>query len=939
MQKNKNRQGLALGAIFSLVAGIFVGAPAAQAATANNLTINPSAGTSLVGLVTDDFALQVTLDPSVATTVGYSKLKYQISHASAWNVLATTSNTATVATVPSTATSASYKVVSQSPAASYVTPFQEPGTAKNTLALRLSTESGGVAIPTSVSAEVAVTVVAFIDNVVEDGALTTGEWSVTTTVTLKPWSALAGSVTLTAPQAGDVWATASAAVSSDVNLDQLDGNFELAFRSTHDGRTTYDASSASDLAVSFAKAGTMSGSQAIAAASSSPVASISAVLYYDRAANNAGADEQIAIQTLGVGAPSIDGLTFSPVASTNIVRTAPGAADARVNSTFAVTAKPYTGSGTAVAVASNLNWSTSTELSTTKYLVVNGVTHTSSATIPTTASPLVLAAGSNTVTIQAVGFSGDEVITLQLNAQNKATAVYRITLKTPAFVLTNNGDYSNYFAAPGESVALSYTVEDQFGLDSARTNQRVAASVVLGGSTSETVSAVVSGGQVALNVAPVPATRTGSATVTLTLQTQNADTGLWANGDTDTVTINVSAATNAFASRTASVSASISRVALFSGYSWSGTVTTTVANSYSFVVVSAPGLVIEDVASGDTASGTITVQTNGSQQAQFKFAGTAAGTHTVTFTNGTATTTSQVIISAATGEEGRTVVIAASSSALPQQSIDVTVTVTDEFGNRVDTATASQLTLTATGAGFFSNGLRSQTAVTDADGKATFTLTSGANDSGALLLNATYDGTFDATSSKTITIAPAPVATAQTVSVVASAATVQAGKNADVTITVTDSDGKAHAYKTVVVYSTGAGYLSAQTVTTDGDGKAVVKLLTGANESGTATITASVGGKTGNATVTVLAPVVVVPPPVVEPEVSAVIGSFNGRWAVRVENAKGSVVTVKAGSKWFKFNALNNSYSFSGKSKVGASLLVKVWVDGDLMNEQTITVK
>ncbi len=937
MQKNKNRQGLALGAIFSLVAGIFVGAPAAQAATANNLTINPSAGTSLVGLVTDDFALQVTLDPSVATTVGYSKLKYQISHASAWNVLATTSNTATVASLASNVDSTSVAVVSQSPLTKVVTPSPAAGAAKNTLALRLQTASG--TIPTSVSAEVAVTVVAFIDNVVEDGALTTGEWSVTTTVTLKPWSALAGSVTLTAPQAGDVWATASAAVSSDVNLDQLDGNFELAFRSTNDGRTTYNASSASDLAVAFAKAGTMSGSKAIAAASSSPVASISAVLYYDLAADNAGADEQIAIQTLGVGAPSIDGLTFSPVAGTNIDSTGAGTADARVNSTFAVTAKPYTGSGTAVAVASNLNWSTSTELSTTKYLVVNGVTHTSSATIPTTASPLVLAAGSNTVTIQAVGFSGDEVITLQLNAQNKTTAVYRITLKTPAFVLTNNGDYSNYFAAPGESVALSYTVEDQFGLDSARTNQRVAASVVLGGSTSETVSAVVSGGQVALSVAPVPSTRTGSATVTLTLQTQNADTGLWVNGDTDTVTINVSGAANAFASRTASVSASISRVALFSGYSWSGTVTTTVANSYSFIVVSAPGLVIEDVASGDTASGTITVQADGSKQAEFKFAGTAAGTHTVTFTNGTATTTSQVIISAATGEEGRTVVIAASSSALPQQSIDVTVTVTDEFGNPVDTATASQLTLTATGAGFFSNGLRSQTAVTDADGKATFTLTSGANDSGALLLNATYDGTFDATSSKTITIAPAPVATAQTVSVVASAATVQAGKNADVTITVTDSDGKAHAYKSVVVYSTGAGYLSAQTVTTDGEGKAVVKLITGANESGTATITASVGGKSGTATITVLAPVVVVPPVVVEPEVSAFIGSFNGRWAVRVENAKGSVVTVKAGGKWFKFTALNNSYSFSGKSKVGASLLVKVWVDGDLMNEQTITVK
>jgi hypothetical protein len=73
--------------------------------------------------------------------------------------------------------------------------------------------------------------------------------------------------------------------------------------------------------------------------------------------------------------------------------------------------------------------------------------------------------------------------------------------------------------------------------------------------------------------------------------------------------------------------------------------------------------------------------------------------------------------------------------------------------------------------------------------------------------------------------------------------------------------------------------------------------------------------------------------------VNAVIGSFNGRWAVRVENAKGSAVTVKVGSRWFKTTATSDSFVFSRKSKVGASLLVKVWVAGDLQNEQTVTVK
>ena len=74
-------------------------------------------------------------------------------------------------------------------------------------------------------------------------------------------------------------------------------------------------------------------------------------------------------------------------------------------------------------------------------------------------------------------------------------------------------------------------------------------------------------------------------------------------------------------------------------------------------------------------------------------------------------------------------------------------------------------------------------------------------------------------------------------------------------------------------------------------------------------------------------------------EVNAVIGSFNGRWAVRVENAKGSTVVYKVGGRWFKATASSDNFVFSRKSRVGASVLVKVWVNGDLQNEQTITVK
>jgi hypothetical protein len=280
MQTVKNRKGLALGAIFGLVASLFVSTPA-SAATANNLTLAPSAGTSLVGLVSDDFALQVTLDASVATSVGYTKLKYKVTHDSTnYNLLVTTSNTATVATLAYNADSASYVVLTQSPLSKEFAPSPAGSTNKNTIAFRLQTASG-VASVSSVAATVKVTVVAYIDNVVENGTLDSGEWSVSEVVELRPWSALGASVALTQPISGDTLVTASAAVTSTVNLDQLDSVFTIGLRSTNDGTGTSTTATNSAQTLVNAKAGAMSASAAIASATASPtVASISAVLYY-----------------------------------------------------------------------------------------------------------------------------------------------------------------------------------------------------------------------------------------------------------------------------------------------------------------------------------------------------------------------------------------------------------------------------------------------------------------------------------------------------------------------------------------------------------------------------------------------------------------------------------------------------------------------------------
>ena len=77
----------------------------------------------------------------------------------------------------------------------------------------------------------------------------------------------------------------------------------------------------------------------------------------------------------------------------------------------------------------------------------------------------------------------------------------------------------------------------------------------------------------------------------------------------------------------------------------------------------------------------------------------------------------------------------------------------------------------------------------------------------------------------------------------------------------------------------------------------------------------------------------------VRPEANAIIGSFNGRWSVRVENAKGAVVSVKVGGRWFRYTALSDNYSFNRKSVAGATLPIRVYINGALENVATITVR
>ncbi len=182
-------------------------------------------------------------------------------------------------------------------------------------------------------------------------------------------------------------------------------------------------------------------------------------------------------------------------------------------------------------------------------------------------------------------------------------------------------------------------------------------------------------------------------------------------------------------------------------------------------------------------------------------------------------------------------------------------------------------------------------------------------------------------------------------SIVAGETAVITGKVTDVNgnpVNTTNTDGGS---ALLVVSYTGKGlpFNTGSSIETDEKGEFKVNVLALAGDAGTGTLTATyrpagaavdVNNVTATQTITIVAPAAPA-----APEVNAVIGSFNGRWAVRVENAKGATVAVKVGGRWVKYTSLNDNYLFSRKSVKGRSVAVAVYVNGTLENVATITIK
>ena len=324
---------------------------------------------------------------------------------------------------------------------------------------------------------------------------------------------------------------------------------------------------------------------------------------------------------------------------------------------------------------------------------------------------------------------------------------FTILLKTPSYTPAYTPTALAGLAGQTKSFVIS--VADQWDVAPVRTDLRVKAVMDLDSSESEAISGTVTAGTATVALAPKPAARTGSGTVTFTLQTFNQGTQVWDDGNTDTATWNVytyADGTDGFTDRTATASASISYGV--AAYSWSGVVTVEIENSFSDITVTATGLVIENNdQTSVTGSDTLTVAASGLSNG-FRFASKTAGTYTVTFTNGTATTTSVITIHAAGHDKGASISFDKSSIASGETST-ITGTLVDANGNPVATGGTASIAVTYTGKGLpYGNSITMQT---DADGEFTFQVLVLSTEKGDAAISATYKPTGSASYAGNVT--------------------------------------------------------------------------------------------------------------------------------------------------------------------------------------------
>jgi hypothetical protein len=269
MQKNSNRRGLALGAIFALVASLFATAPAsANMVDGANIGVYPVAenGTTtsaFVGTLVDDFPIYVQARPGNAALTSGATVIFRVQKTAGTNMDVVVSASATATDMNT--------VTSTSPAAPTATQgYMQAGSTSITVSAvvgpngvaHLNFKASSASGLASWSA-VTLLVTVFQDNQggVSNDIINTDEWRTTQTVSLLHPTAITRTLTATALAVGTNGVTVSATVTG-VNLANISGQFRLAYSTSASTSFVGAAVTAAD---AFARGGIVSRSAGITA--------------------------------------------------------------------------------------------------------------------------------------------------------------------------------------------------------------------------------------------------------------------------------------------------------------------------------------------------------------------------------------------------------------------------------------------------------------------------------------------------------------------------------------------------------------------------------------------------------------------------------------------------------------------------------------------------
>lgn len=801
MFKDKTRRrGLALGAILGLVAGLFGGILPAQAVS-NTAIVMTAAGddpNTFATFVDDDFTLLVTRDATQISEADFKAfLHYEITSTRTYN--STYSITVDTSTESGTGVHA---VVKDAPEL-----FQEiyyngslitEGTAAQRTSVIPSTESGTVlaAYPYVVSPQdsasaiqkisfrlgaghglslsssspgVDVLVRPFLDlngNSIYDSASEPS--GAVKTVSFKKYSDVSPTVAISSVEAGTSHLTASATIAG-VNVGQLPGKFAVRFTAWQTSlKEGISYSAIAEQQPTFTKGYSLSDTVTLGTAAAVGNTFSAQVVYSSvspfTVLDTDGATElaltKWPLATTTVAAAGATAQSMYAQKGDNAVLDSGSDYDVRANSLVTVVAS-YSGVLSTSAVTATWRF-TGVTLDDTKHLSVNGGAAQKTATHSAVTSTVNAVTGLTSITVLPTGFDLTDTLTVHVDIPGQAEQ--SITLDAVAASYTLTRDASDVATSPNTAVSVGATVKDQWGVKSARTDQRLKFTWTSGYSGTATVSTeALVAGYAKKSVIPSRTPSTGSGVVSIQLQYLNGD--VWTDqGSAVETTVTVTDAANGFRTGlAASYSASISYGAAFS---WSADIDAAYAVvTGSQVVVSGAGLIFKDSA-GDTASDTITLPGNSTGQVTFAVTARKAGTYTVTLTAGSSSTTSLIVVNPARSDMGSQITWD-TTTIQPGKSRIVTGTLTDANGNPVDTTGPGQnpggstASIVVTYAGSAGVPVGSMPTETDADGKFRISVLTLAADSGAFTLTATYlkDGASTATAHKVTSVQTVTVGT------------------------------------------------------------------------------------------------------------------------------------------------------------------------------------